>query len=356
MLLFLGGLDMPRNYSSKKELPVALRFIIKPFQFIVFLIIQLPLLPLTIFGYIFIVVKAMIYTKKHGVSATATNPLSSRWFLHIFGLRRDEATVKLISSLPFMSGAGLWLMMGPAFIANRICGYLPGLARLPEPEKASLMSLVGCRTGFFDKMMEKNINSMDQVVFMGAGFDTRAFKYCKGKNIKVFELDKESTQNCKIEALKKAGIDYEWITFVPIDFNQESWVDKLIDYGFDTSKKAFFLWEGVTPYLEEESVNQTLKAVAKSSAKGSVITFDLYSRSVVAGTGEGSFIMKYYGKPLLKMSGEIWKFGIDTTKNPKENVETLLKEAGLALGEFRLMGKTTEKEKPFGGLVEAVKI
>ena len=38
----------------------------------------------------------------------------------------------------------------------------------------------------------------------------------------------------------------------------------------------------------------------------------------------------------------------------KENVETLLSEAGLTLGELRLMGKTTEKEKPFVGLVEAV--
>ena len=55
------------------------------------------------------------------------------------------------------------------------------------------------------------------------------------------------------------------------------------------------------------------------------------------------------------MSGEIWKFGIDTNKNPKENVETLLNEAGLALGELRMIGKTTEKKKPFGGLVEAVK-
>jgi len=197
---------------------------------------------------------------------------------------------------------------------------------------------------------------MDQVVFMGAGFDTRAFKYCKGKNVKVFELDQENTQKYKIEALRKAGIDYEWITFVPIDFRQESWVDKLIENGFDTSKRTFFLWEGVIPYLEEESVKQTLKAVANSSGKGSVITFDFYAKSFITGTGEGSFIMKYYGKPLLKMAGEPWKFGIDTTKNPRENVETLLKEAGLTLGELSLMGKTTEKVKPFGGLVEAVKM
>jgi methyltransferase (TIGR00027 family) len=344
---------MTKKDSTQKELSIILRFLIKLVQFIVFLIIQLVFLPLTIIGYIFLVVRAMHYSKKHGLSATATNPLGSRWILHIFGTREDEAGTKMITSLPHISRTGLWLMMGPAFIANRICGYIPKIAQIPEPEKVTLTSLVNYRTTFFDKMMEKNISSMDQVVFMGAGFDTRAFKYCKGKNIKVFELDKEKTQNCKIEALKKAGIDHEWITFVPIDFNLESWIDKLIENGFDTSKKTFFLWEGVAPYLEEESVKQTLKAVAKSSGTGSVITFDIYSTSFI--TGEDSLLMKYYGKKIAKMAGENFKFGIDTTKNPKENVETLLNGASLALGELRMIGKTTEKKKPFGCLVEAVK-
>ncbi len=323
-------------------------------QFIVFLIIQIVLLPLTIIGYIFAVVKALLYSRKYGISVTATNPLSARWFLHVLGKREDDTMVNMISSLPFLSTVGLWLVYGPAFIANRICGYTPNLARFLEPEKASLMSLHSCKTGFFDKIMEKNIDNMDQVVFMGAGFDTRAFKYCKGKNVKVFELDQENTQKYKIEALEKGGIDYEWIIFVPIDFNQESWVDKLVENGFDTSKKTFFFWEGVTGYLKEESVNQTLKAVAESSGKGSVITFDIYAKAFI--TGESSFIMKYYGKRLVKMTGEPWKFGIDTTKNPKEEVETLLKEAGLTLRELSLLGKTTEKVKPFGGLVEAVKM
>ena len=324
-------------------------------QFIIFLIIQVPLLPLTIIGYIFAVVKALLYSKKYGMSATATNPLSMRWLLHKLGKREDEAMVEMISSLPYVSTVGLWLIFGPVIIANRICGYIPTLATFPEPEKVSSMGLISCRTAFFDKIMEKNIDTMDQVVFMGAGFDTRAFKYCKGKNVKVFELDQENIQKHKIKTLKKAGIDYEWITFVPVDFRQESWVDKLVENGFDTSKKTFFFWEGVIPYLEEENVKQTLKAVANSSGRGSVITFDFYAKSFITGTGEASFLMKYYGKPLLKMTGEPWKFGIDTTKNPQKEVETLLKEAGLTLRELRLIGKTTGK-KPFGGLVEAVKM
>ena len=49
--------------------------------------------------------------------------------------------------------------------------------------------------------------------------------------------------------------------------------------------------------------------------------------------------MKYYGEKALKMTGENLKFGIDKTTNPKENVGTLLHDAGLTPGEFRLVGK-----------------
>ena len=69
----------------------------KMLQFIVFLIIQLALLPLTIIGYVYIVVKAVLYAKKHGISVTTTNPLTARWTLHIFGLRKDEDGTKMIS-------------------------------------------------------------------------------------------------------------------------------------------------------------------------------------------------------------------------------------------------------------------
>jgi len=162
-------------------------------QFTIFAIIQLVLLPLTIIGYIFSVVKALLYSKKHGISGTATNPLSVRWILHIFGLREDEDGAKMISSLTFMSGVGLWLMMGPSYIAYRICGYIPGLARIPEPEKVSLRSIVNFKTPFLDQIMEKHIDSMDQVVFMGARFDTRAFKYCQATPHAIYNVPPKPT-------------------------------------------------------------------------------------------------------------------------------------------------------------------
>ena len=41
----------------------------------------------------------------------------------------------------------------------------------------------------FDRSMKRNLNRVDQVVVMGAGFDLRVLKYTDGKNVKVFELD-----------------------------------------------------------------------------------------------------------------------------------------------------------------------
>ena len=67
-------------HDSTKEVPHGSKSLIRMAQFIVFLIIQIVLLPLTIIGYIFAVVKALLYSRKYGISLTATNPLSARWF------------------------------------------------------------------------------------------------------------------------------------------------------------------------------------------------------------------------------------------------------------------------------------
>jgi len=147
---------LKKVYKSCKFLAI-----MKILQIIVFLIIKLLLLPLSIIGYIVFVFKIMVYGKKRDIPVTSTNPLFAHWILHKFRLRKDEDGAKIISSLPFISGAGFWLMMEPSIIANRICGYIPSLAKIHEPEKASIASFDNCKTEFFDKIMEKNINRID---------------------------------------------------------------------------------------------------------------------------------------------------------------------------------------------------
>jgi O-methyltransferase involved in polyketide biosynthesis len=62
-----------------------------------------------------------------------------------------------------------------------------------DPGKESMANWFTSRTAFFDQLVGENVDQMDQMVLLGAGFDSRAFKYCQGKAIKVFELDEEQT-------------------------------------------------------------------------------------------------------------------------------------------------------------------
>jgi O-methyltransferase involved in polyketide biosynthesis len=60
--------------------------------------------------------------------------------------------------------------------------------------------------------------------------------------------------NVKVETLKKAGIEHDWITYIPVDYATESWVDNLLEAGFDKTKKTLFLWQSVSLYLEADKV------------------------------------------------------------------------------------------------------
>ena len=62
---------MPENDSTEERSTRRYANSYKIMQVIVFLIIQLILLPLSIIGYIFIVIKVMLFAKKHGISAWA---------------------------------------------------------------------------------------------------------------------------------------------------------------------------------------------------------------------------------------------------------------------------------------------
>ncbi|MBA7662553.1 hypothetical protein ES703_70582 [subsurface metagenome] len=174
-------------------------------------------------------------------------------------------------------------------------------------------------------------------------------KYAQGQNIRVFELDQEATQNLKVEALKKAGIENNWISYLPIDFNNESWSEKLLKSGFDSEKQTFFHWEGVTPYLEEEVIRQTLQSMTSISPKGSVLSFNFYSKSIITGVGSWSERM---GMKTAKKSGHEFLFGIDTSGD--EELKQFLKESGFSLKDVTLIGKKTEKSDPFLGVAEAV--
>jgi methyltransferase (TIGR00027 family) len=112
-----------------------------------------------------------------------------------------------------------------------------------------------------------------QVVILGAGLDTFAFRNPHAARIRVFEVDHPATQTWKRQRLVKAELaPPPGLTFVPVDFERDDLHEKLSSAGFQRTSAAFFTWLGVVPYLTHDAIASTLDYMA--SIQNSEVVFD----------------------------------------------------------------------------------
>lgn len=124
-----------------------------------------------------------------------------------------------------------------------------------------------------DEAIEQGVN---QYVILGAGFDTFALRRKElADRIRVFEVDHPATQEVKRKRIRRAGGSIpDNLTLVPVDFERDSLDEELLKAGFDTRTPAFYSWLGVTYYLTEEAIRDTLTQIAGITAPGSRIVLD----------------------------------------------------------------------------------
>jgi methyltransferase (TIGR00027 family) len=139
-----------------------------------------------------------------------------------------------------------------------------------------------CRTCFIDDVAQTALSGgIGQAVMLGAGYDTRAYRLPGMEQVKVFEVDLPAVQKDKKQKLQKRfGRLPDNVTFIPIDFDTQTLEAVFAGTAFDPSTKAVFVWEGVTQYISEESVRQTLSFVGKT-APGSIIVFTYVLKSII---------------------------------------------------------------------------
>ena len=124
-----------------------------------------------------------------------------------------------------------------------------------------------------DELANAVAHGVAQYVVLGAGLDTFAYRNPHA-GVRVFEVDHPATQAWKREQLQAAGIPMPpTLTFVPIDFEQQTLADGLEHFGFNANATAFFSWLGVTPYLTRDACMATLSLIARMPA-GSGVVFD----------------------------------------------------------------------------------
>jgi methyltransferase (TIGR00027 family) len=306
------------------------------------------LLPATITGFALTIGK-LLAGRRSGISTSAQAPLFARVTQNMLGTREDEPARRLIALLPNVSPLGLRLASTPMLLAHRLTGYVPRAYQYPfegdVPEKYE----ASARTTFLDAAVARYLDNTQQFVILGAGFDTRAYRLPASTRVRSFEVDAPKTQAVKREVLQKAGIDSSNVTFVAANFENEDWLARLGDAGFDRGQPSFFLWEGVTMYLDREAVEATLRKIA-SCAKGSVVTFDFFTSEAI----ESRAAYWRFGRAAAKAAGEPLKFGVDSTPPSRERIAALLRSCGLELLEHRALGPDTEAKRAWGGFATAV--
>ena len=141
-------------------------------------------------------------------------------------------------------------------------------------------SYVPLRHRFIDEHLAADLDAgVAQVVLLGAGYDTRAYRFADQLNGRpVFEVDLAPISRAKaatIDKHKKQFPDTN-VVRVEIDFESQALTDVLPDAGFSVGEPTFFTWEGVPMYLTRAAVKATLDAVHELSADGSHIAHDMW--------------------------------------------------------------------------------
>ncbi len=179
------------------------------------------------------------------------------------------------------------------------------------------------RDRYIDDVLQKFLeDGLQQLVILGAGYDSRPYRFDLQGRVKTFEVDHPATQPDKLAKLQAIfGKVPEHVCFVPIDFNTQTLEERLLASGYEPQLKTLFIWQGVTMYLTVRAVEATLAFVANHSGPGSAIVFDYVYQAVLDGRQKHSEIsnMRRY----RFMSGEGLTFGI-----AEGAAETFLKERG----------------------------
>ncbi|MFF3565065.1 class I SAM-dependent methyltransferase [Streptomyces sp. NPDC002574] len=185
--------------------------------------------------------------------------------------------------------------LGPGYRAAVALARYSGLTnvlerRIDRSWPAGPRASAVVRTRLIDDLVRDALDGdVRQLVLLGAGYDSRAFRLEAARTATVFEVDHPATQAAKRALVASwnrngTGRPHDDIRFVPADLMRQDLGEALRDAGL-RDEPAVVVWEGVTNYLDASSVHTTLTALATTTAPGSRIVFTYMDRRALDGTG-----------------------------------------------------------------------
>lgn len=135
----------------------------------------------------------------------------------------------------------------------------------------------GLRTRVLDDFLLRSVRTgpARQVVLLGAGLDSRAFRLDWPPGCAIFEIDREGVLAFKQKVLDglSATPKAERVP-IPIDLRAD-WVAALADAGFDPAAPSVWLAEGLLFYLPTAAETYLIDTVDRLSTAGSALAFEV---------------------------------------------------------------------------------
>jgi methyltransferase (TIGR00027 family) len=186
----------------------------------------------------------------------------------------------------------------------------------PVFRRAERFELVGlaasglCRHRFIDEQLVAALPDVEQVMILGAGYDSRAYRFATEIGARpVYEVDLPplSRRKAAVVASRSELFAHASVHRVEIDFRTQSLQTQLAGSGFVGGAPTFVVWEGVSMYLTRAAVDDTLTALAEVCGSGSVLAMDFWQRV----GGAGGYTFRRRAERAMHLIGEPIGFAID---------------------------------------------
>lgn len=167
---------------------------------------------------------------------------------------------------------------------------------------------VACRKCYIDDILLASIHrGISTVVNLGAGLDTRVYRFPELAPVSVFEVDLPENIAYKRRMVERIyGAIPAHVTLVPIDFDRQDVEAVLLAHGYQPQQQTFFIWEAVTQYLTEAGVRQIFCFLAKARS-GSRLAFTYVRKDFIEGVERYRLDSLY---ETFRVKEQVWRFGL----------------------------------------------
>jgi methyltransferase (TIGR00027 family) len=176
------------------------------------------------------------------------------------------------------------------------------------------------RTRYCDNALSEALqNGVRQLIILGAGFDSRGYRFAdRLRTVRFLEVDYGPTQEYKKQRVKEIfGVVPKHVHYIPMDFTKDDLLSQLRTGGYSEREKSLIIWEGVTMYIPEAAVEDTLHFLRDHAGPGSTIIFD-YALASDSRVNNANTRFAAWGEP--------WVFGF-----PGDSADEYVRRHGLTV-------------------------